>query len=215
MDPRWRAIREDGTDLPGEEHPAMVALRTGKSVMNFLMGVHAPGRQLPTWISVSAIPEVDPKSGKALSVFTSFEDITNRIEAQLAITGSEAKYRQLFQQLSVGFALHEIICDASGQPCDYRFLEVNEAFERLTGLSAERILGQRVREVLPELELYWIDRYGRVAMSGAPDQFELPSRDIGRSFDVRAFSPKPGQFAVLFQESLIQKNAAAESEGSR
>ncbi len=54
----------------------------------------------------------------------------------------EDRYRSLFEAMSEGFALHEIICDEEGRPCDYRFLEVNPAFERLTGLKAEEVLGR-------------------------------------------------------------------------
>ena len=59
-----------------------------------------------------------------------------------------------------GFALHEIICDESGTPIDYRFLALNSAFERLTGLKADEIIGKRAYETLPGLEPFWIEKYG-------------------------------------------------------
>lgn len=75
IDPRWRTLREDGSDFPGDEHPAMVALRTGQPVRNVVMGVSVPGRER-AWILVNAIPI--SKDGRIEFVYASFEDITER-----------------------------------------------------------------------------------------------------------------------------------------
>lgn len=75
IDPRWRAVREDGSEFPGEEHPSMVALRTGQPVRNVVMGVHVPGRE-QAWILINAIPIT--KNGGIDYVYASFEDITER-----------------------------------------------------------------------------------------------------------------------------------------
>lgn len=78
MDPRWKAMREDGTELPGEEHPAMVALQTGKRISNFIMGIFHPKTNSIRWISVNAIPEFIEGDTKPFQVYTIFEDITQR-----------------------------------------------------------------------------------------------------------------------------------------
>ncbi len=65
-------------------------------------------------------------------------DISEQEQAKWALAESEARYQSLFNSMTEGFALHEIICDANKNPCDYRFLDVNPAFERLTGLKSER-----------------------------------------------------------------------------
>src|SRR5512133_3290399 len=104
-----------------------------------------------------------------------------------------------------GFALHEILCDERGQPCDYRFLEINPAFEKLTGLKREQTLGRTVREVLPSIEQYWIDTYGQVALSGEPCQFQHYSGALDRHFQVTAFSPTKRQFAVVFRDVTHRK----------
>jgi PAS domain S-box-containing protein len=79
---------------------------------------------------------------------------------------SKAQYEQLFSTMTSGFGVHEIVTDGDGCPVDYRFLAVNAAFERLTGLQREKIIGRTVLEVLPGLEHEWIERYGRVAVLG-------------------------------------------------
>jgi len=67
-------------------------------------------------------------------------------------TMEEKFYEQILKEAPFGYAYHEIICDQEGVPVDYRFLEVNQAFETLTGLSATRIIGKTVREVIPGIE---------------------------------------------------------------
>ena len=99
-----------------------------------------------------------------------------------------------------GFALHEIILDKDGKPHDYRFLYANAAFEKLTGLKIENIIGKTALEVLPGLEKYWIDIYGKVAMTGEPVQFEHYSQVLDKYYLVNAFSPKKGYFITIFSD---------------
>ncbi|MDD4652918.1 MAG: PAS domain-containing protein, partial [Methanothrix sp.] len=100
-----------------------------------------------------------------VTVFGTTNDITQLKQA-------EHDYRTLFQEMLDGFALHEIICDGQGNPINYRFLDVNPAFERLTGLKKEDLIGSTVLEVLPGTEKHWIEIYGKVALTGEPAFFE-------------------------------------------
>jgi PAS domain S-box-containing protein len=111
---------------------------------------------------------------------------------------AEERYQTLFREMLDGFALHEIICDEQGRPIDYRFVDVNPAFERLTGLRAKAVIGRTILEVLPTTEPHWIDTYGRVALTGEPLFMENFSQAIGRYFEVTAFSPAANQFATIF-----------------
>jgi diguanylate cyclase (GGDEF)-like protein/PAS domain S-box-containing protein len=80
MDPRWRAVREDGSLFPGDQHPAMVALQTGQKVRDVLMGVHVPDRpadKSQVWILVNAVPLF--QEGVLHQVYATFEDITERV----------------------------------------------------------------------------------------------------------------------------------------
>lgn len=118
-------------------------------------------------------------------------------ETETALQQSERQYRMLFENMTSGFALHEMIYDDSGKPSDYRFLDVNAAFENMTGLSATTLIGKTVKEVLPETEPYWIEAYGKVAQTGEPASLENYSQELRKYYDVRAFSPAKGQFATL------------------
>ena len=84
-DPIWEAIHDDGKPFPGEGHPAMVALRTGKEVKNIVMGIRNPATKKYTWINISAVPEFKPGENKAYQVYTTFEDITKRKNYEMQI----------------------------------------------------------------------------------------------------------------------------------
>ncbi len=78
MDPRWRAFKEDGRDFPGHEHPAMVALSTGKPVYGATMGLKLPDDS-SRWIRINAVPM--KQSGES-RVMVTFTDITKLVQAQ-------------------------------------------------------------------------------------------------------------------------------------
>jgi len=113
---------------------------------------------------------------------------------------TEHKYQTLFNEMMDGFALHEIICNEKGVPVDYRFLAVNPAFEKMTGLKAEEIVGRRVLEIMPGIESIWIERYGKVALTGKPASFENESKELGKIFDVKSYCPAPNQFVSIFSD---------------
>ena len=85
LDPRWKAVHEDGSDFPGDTHPAMVALRTGKEVRNIVMGVFHPQEKERVWININAVPQFKPGEPQPYQVFTTFEDITERKRAEEAL----------------------------------------------------------------------------------------------------------------------------------
>ena len=164
------------------------------------------------------VPEYGPDGGVAHVLVVS-RDLTERRRAEEAVRRSEERYRALFESMTEGFATHELIVDAAGRPIDYRFLEVNPAFERLTGLGRERLVGKTFREVLDGDDPRWVEEYGRVALTGTPAQFENYSPVLRRHYEVFAFRYAPMQFGVVFidvterrraQDALTAAKAAAE-----
>ena len=103
-------------------------------------------------------------------------------EAAAALALSERKYRQLFEHMTAAFALHEMVYDQQGRPIDYRFLEVNPAYERLTGITATAVLGKAATEAMPDIEQRWVETYGKVALSGEPIAYESHEEKTGKIF---------------------------------
>lgn len=118
-----------------------------------------------------------------------------------------------FQQMPDAFALHEIICDAQGKPMDYRYLSVNAAFEKMTGLTRAEILGKTGREVLPDMEAGWIETCAKAAFTGEPTRVAHYASSTGQHFDVCAYQTAPGQFACTFSD--ISNRVRAQEETNR
>ena len=155
------------------------------------------------WYNSSLVDE----SGRLRSILSLVLDVTEREQAEKALAESEERYRSLFNGMTEGFSLHEIVLDDGGQPCDYRFIEVNPSFERLTGLKRDDIVGRLMLEVLPNEDPAWIAAYGRVALTGEPVHLESYSPQLGRWYEVFAYRPAPGQFAAVFMDVTERREA--------
>ena len=159
--------------------PVHLVLEHGQVVglANHTLLLAADGQEYQ--VADSAAPICNGR-GEIVGVVLVFSDVTEKYALEKALRESEASYRGLFLEMREGFALHEIICDAHGNPADYRFLAVNPMFERMTGLYAEKIVGRTVLEVIPGTEKQWIETYGRVALTGEP-AFSRMNRPLCRS----------------------------------
>jgi PAS domain S-box-containing protein len=183
-----------------------VALAKSPRLFSGLESAAYDSRGRLIFVETSGTPFFD-KEGNLLGFRGITRDITERKAAREAREKSEERYRSLFDNMTEGFALHEIILDEDGLPCDYRFLEINPSFERLTGLSRSQVHGKRVSEVLPSNEPFWVERYGKVALTGEPTHFESLSASLGRWYEVVAYRPAPLQFAVIFSDITKRKQA--------
>jgi PAS domain S-box-containing protein len=329
-DPHWTMLGEDGSVLPPEQHPSMVALKTGKPVKDLVVAIYNGRTDSHKWVSVNAIPlfkrgkktpyqvfatlhditerkkaedtlrESDdllrllidnmldatvilggkgsilftnrstakllqlnsPEQGIGLNIMeilhpdsraaaaadiarvlesgkgslseykivtrkgvekwvevlgirilfrgemadlTTMRDITERKRMEEALWESQERYRVLFTEMLNGFALFHIIFDDNDRPIDSALLAVNPAFERMTGLRADVVLGKSLHEVLPEST--WIETFENMAITGQPAHFETFSQAVNKCYSVTAFSPKKGRCAMILEDITERKRA--------
>src|ERR1017187_10395782 len=124
-----------------------------------------------------------------------------------ALGESEKRFRSLFESMLDGYAYCEMIYE-DGRPHDFVYLEVNSAFEVLTGL--KDVAGKRVSEVIPgirESSPELLETYGRVVATGTPERFEIYLDVLGIWFSISAYSPKKGFFVAVFDNVTERKRA--------
>ncbi len=137
----------------------------------------------------------------------------DRLSAESSLVESERRYRQLFERMRAGAAVCELVRDEDGEPVDYVHLEINSAFEELTGLSREKVIGRPVRQLLPALGPDLLSVFARVVETGEAGAITFWSEDLGRWYEAVAYRPVPGRFAVLFED--VSSIVEAEHERQR
>jgi PAS domain S-box-containing protein len=158
------------------------------------------GDGAPRWIELTGVLQAAGGSSPRRILGTAV-DITERKHAEEELRRGEERYRTLFESIDEGFCVVEMIYDDAGKPVDYRFLEMNPAFAKQTGLV--RALGHRVTELVPHHEQHWFDIYGRVAATGEAVRFDNEAKGLDRWFDVyatRLGGPESRKVAVLFND---------------
>jgi PAS domain S-box-containing protein len=184
-------------------------LKSGAPKIDFEEPQTTPDGQT-IWLKTSKFPLIDQKMN-AIGILGTYEDISRRKEAEEALKESERNYHELFENMHSGFAHHQIVLDEAGAPVDYVFLKVNKAFEQLTGLKGEDIIGKRMSEVLPAISKESVDlikEYGEIALNGGRKSFDMQVDAIGsKQFTINVYSVKKGFFTTVFNDVTEQKRS--------
>lgn len=202
-DPLWEIRREDGSSLPGEEHPAMVALRTGKPVRDFVMGLFAERGQATRWIQVSAEPILEPRSGEAVEVVSTFVDITARKQA-------EERFR--LTRFIIDQASESVFwMDSTG-----RFRYVNEATCKSLGYSREELLALRLPDIAPEVPPEsFTARWDELRALGSSTFETIHRRKDGRVFPVEITAThvqsRGEEYFLGFARDITERKRAEEA----
>ena len=140
-------------------------------------------------------------------------NIDEKKKAEQALQESEEKYRSLFENMINGYAYCEMIFDEKGEPVDFIYLEINDAFEKLTGLKREAVVGRKVSEAIPgtkEANPEIFEIYGRVAKTGKPETFEVFFKPLSIWLNISVYGPKKGYFVAIFENITKRKELEAE-----
>jgi signal transduction histidine kinase/CheY-like chemotaxis protein len=165
-------------------------------------------------LSAGAQDFIGKRWTSADSLTRAVENAVDRYALQLerrhvedALRVSDERYRALFNCIDSGYAVVEAVIGDSGAVVDARYLQVNPAFERQTGLS--NVEGQTLRALVPDIEALWFETFGTVALTGLPVRQERYSPAMGRWFDIYAFRlgpPQARQLALLINDTTARKN---------
>ena len=139
-----------------------------------------------------------------------FKDITRKRKTEEALKESEKKYKNLFNNATTGFALCQMIFDKNRLPTDFRYLDINGAFERISGLGRQVVLGKTAEELFPLVGKQnpgIMEMYGRVATAGMPEKVELCFKPLNIWLEISASSTEKGYFVATFNDITERKNS--------
>ncbi|MFZ0004423.1 PAS domain S-box protein [Methanoregula sp.] len=163
------------------------------------------GSRIRVSLTISPIRSHD---GRITGVSTIARDITELKETELSLKKSEEQYRLLFENMNEGFAYCRMFYTDRGEPIDFVFLNVNNAFERIIGTGI--VIGKPVTEVFPGIrnafpQLFEI--YGRVTRTGKPESFEINFMPVKKWLFISVYSPSPEHFVAIFTDITDRKHA--------
>jgi|GEM_PF-2803593 len=189
-----RICAEDKARVQAELHEAL----TGNTDLATDFGAVMPDNSIKYLRVLGNV--VKSSIGNPVKIIGVAFDVTERRLTMEKIQLSERKYRQLFENMTAGFALNEMIYDENGKPCDYKLLELNPAYEKMLEISADEAVGKRIKTIRPETKQHCIDVYENVAKNGEPLAFQSYARNVDKYYDIWAFSPQLNQFALIVSD---------------
>ena len=162
------------------------AVSTGKST-SYVQYFSAYNRTL----KVTAFPLV-----KDMFILN-FYNTTERVRTEQALQESEKKYRTLFEAMTEMVVSHEMVFDESGQAINYRILDCNRVFTKITGISKDKAVGGLATEVYQSETAPYLEEYARVASTGEAYEFTIYYASMDKHFLISVVSPQKGQFATI------------------
>jgi PAS domain S-box-containing protein len=176
-------------------------LRTGESA-TYETNYNTPEGTIIYYESIVNVRELH---GKKIGLLVSARDITARKQAEAALRKSDERYRDLYAAMNEGAGLYEILYGPSGEPEDYRVLDINPAYETITGMKREEVVGRTATEIFPGARPRYLDLCAQVVASGQPTTYETYFPPWDKHLSVSVFSPEKGKFATTFFDITVRK----------
>ncbi|PZP67240.1 MAG: hypothetical protein DI590_21570 [Methylorubrum populi] len=151
--------------------------------------------------------------GRPERILSVSRDITERKTFEERLAASEAHWRDLFERLSEGFIVGEVVRDPAGRITDWRYVDVNSAWGRLVGIASDSVVGRTIREVFPGIEDAWVDEFADVVETAEPVTFVRQVGTLARWYEGRAFPLGSERFGVIFLEVTERVQADARRSG--
>lgn len=194
-------------------HEVQTALAMGRQFNLTYRLLHADGHQ--RWV-LEMGRAVESGEGQKEILEGFIMDVTDRIEAEAALRASRRRYQDLFETMHDAFAVLELVNgDDSSGPADFRFLEVNPAFERLWERSSQELIGRTMRQVLPQVDEQMMRSLAEIVETGKGRRFEFFSPVFSKTLEITAYRPQPGQLAKVIVDVSSRKQAEIERDKLR
>ena len=209
---QWNVYGEDNKLLDVDQHPVRKVAITGKPIMDQSVKLKNPGDNKFKWLLVSAVPILNKDSSINMIICT-YYDVTSHKEDEEALKESEEKYINLFERMNEGFTIAEMIYDNDDKPFDFRWIEMNHAYEEIIGFTRDTLLKTTARTVFPELQPKLVENFEKVMLTGKQLQFESYNIELNKWFDVIAYKITQKHFAYLTLD--ITKRKQTENERNK
>ncbi len=158
------------------------------------------------WVELDTVLIQWKKKPATLNFMT---DITERKRVENILEESERELKALFKSMLNAFVLFESVFDQNGNFVSYRFVYINDAYERITGVKNDEVKGKTVHEVWPKTEASWVKAYGEVATTGVPSSFDMYHEPTGKLYHCNVYRPwhTKDRFCVVFEDITDRKRS--------
>lgn len=160
-------------------------------------------------ISTTKIPLLDIND-QIIGILGVFDDITERIKSNSLIRENATKFKNLFESMNEGVAIHDLVFDENNQPIDYIITDVNPSFERQTSILKNSVIGKKATDAYGVENAPYLKEYAEVVLTGNPYEFETYFPPLDKYFNISVTSPRKGSFVTVFQDITENKHAAEE-----
>ena len=180
---------------------ASIPIRSGGKVCRVLV-VYAAERD---FFGSQEIKLLEEAAGDIAFALDHHELEAQHKQDEESLKENERRYRNLFESMTEGVAFHELVRDGNGEIRDYRILDVNQSFQRHTGLDPVSARGRLASDLYGAPVPPYLEEYTKVTLTGEPYAFETFFPPLGKHFRISVFSTSPGQFATIFEDITRQR----------